>query len=106
MDKERNTFMYLDEAQAIVRGRTACVGLSLQSLTASMADLDLYWMARGTERGVQIRIFTAHAHGDEQWQLEYVSRDYHMTHALTYALAEWFVIQSRDERPFVILRFR
>ncbi len=30
----------------------------------------------------------------ESWQLEFVARDHHVTHALTYALAEWFVLHS------------
>jgi len=88
--------MHLDEAQTIVRGRTSCVGISLQSLTAAMAALELRWLAFGTEQGLRVRIFAASADGYEAWQLEFLSRDYHMTHALTYALAEWFTVQSKD----------
>jgi len=61
-----------------------------------MSDLDLRWLAFGTEQGVRVRIFTASRDGSEEWHLEFTSRDYHMTHALTYALAEWFIVQSRD----------
>lgn len=88
--------MHLDEAQTIVRGRTSCVGISLQSLTASMADLDLRWVAFGTPQGLQVRIFTTSSSSRDHWQLEFLSRDYHMTHALTYALAEWFIRQGKD----------
>jgi len=63
--------MHLDEAQTIVRGRTSCVGSSLQSLTAAMADLDLRWLGFGTEQGVRVRISTATANGHEDWQLEF-----------------------------------
>ena len=93
--------MYLDEAQTIVRGRTACVGISLQTLTASMAALDLGWMAYGTAHGLRVRIFRTSAPGGDGWQLDYLSWDYHMTHALTYALAQWFTIQGQDCAPLL-----
>jgi len=88
--------MHLDEAQTIVRSRTACVAISLESLTASMADLDLRWMAFGTEHGLRVRIFTTSVSNWEDYQLEFTSKDYHATHALTYALAKWFLLQAKD----------
>ena len=86
--------MYLDEAQTIVRTRTSCVGISIQTLTTAMAALDLRWMATGTEHGLQIRIFTTSENGWESWQLEFVSKDHHVAHALTHAFAEWFLLRS------------
>ena len=88
--------MYLDEAQTIVRARTSCVGISIQSLTAAMAALDLRWMAIGTEYGLQIRIFGVSENGWGSWQLEFASEDHHVAHALTHALAEWFTLRCKD----------
>jgi hypothetical protein len=88
--------MRLEEAQTIIRGRTSCVGISTQSLTVSMADLDLQWMALGTEQGLRVRLYTAGSDGHDGWQLEVMSRDYHLTHALTYALARWFRLRDRE----------
>ena len=88
--------MHLDQAQAIVRARTSYVAISLRSLTESMADLDLRWVAQSSAHGLEVKIFSASSDVDQACLSAFISSDYHVTHALTQALAEWFVLHSRD----------
>jgi len=61
-----------------------------------MADLDLRWVAQSSGHGLEVRIFSTNSGGAEACQSAYISSDYHVTHVLTHALAEWFVLHSKD----------
>ncbi|MGY2895173.1 hypothetical protein [Deinococcus sp. UYEF24] len=88
--------MQLYQAQALIQTRTACLGISIQSLTALMSSVGLRWVVFNTEDGLEVQIFMTAAGYDAAPQVEFSSQEYNVAHALTHAVAQWFVLYGNE----------